>query len=288
MPHVHDSRLCTVKIIDWSVNLTPQSCGAVMQSAEIHLRESISPRTSHGCPVVRWNNDGVEKTARDLCSSRVVIGGSIVRNAVGPREVVRAAVKGQREKKGAGVPEREVARFFPTAWKTNPPPAGYRGGRRRWRRCGRDARRAAGATKRGGEEGYPGWSRWWLGAAASKIHRNHTARLHRRSRHLPPPNRNETARVKHPILLPPSRSCPATRWSNGQVKNHHRRDCNQLWRRRTLGITRDPRREKISDRWWCARIKIYLADRDRCFDCCKFEISTSVFTNFNTLFDMYI
>jgi len=86
-----------------------------MQSAEIHLRESISPRTSHGCPVVRWNNDGVEKTARDLCSSRVVIGGSIVRNAVGPREVVRAAVKGQREKKGAGVPEREVARFFPTA-----------------------------------------------------------------------------------------------------------------------------------------------------------------------------
>jgi len=46
-----------------------------------------------------------------LCSSRVVIGGSIVRNAAAVlREVVRAAVKGQREKKGAGVPEREKER----------------------------------------------------------------------------------------------------------------------------------------------------------------------------------
>lgn len=120
-----------------------------------------------------------------------------------------------------GKRERERERdFSPPLGKTNPPPAG---GRRRWRRRGRGARRAAGTTKRGGEEGYPGWSRWWLGAAASKIHRNHTARLHRRSRHLPPPNRNETARVKHPIL-PPRRSCPATRRSNGQVKNHRRRD----------------------------------------------------------------
>lgn len=64
-----------------------------------------------------------------------------------------------------------------------------------------------GVEERHGGVGWPGWSRWWLGAAASKIHRNHTARLHRRSRHLPPPNRNETARVKHPILLPRSGSC---------------------------------------------------------------------------------
>lgn len=181
-----------------------QSCSAVIHDAKIRL--------SRGPLVVRCNDDGVRKTARGLSSPRVVIGGSIVRNAAAVlRKVVRAAVKGQREKKGAGVPERERKRdFSPPLGKTNPPPAGYRGGRRRWRRRGRDARRAAGATKRGGEEGYPGWSRWWLGAAASKIHRNHTA-LHRRSRHLPPPNRNETARVKHPILLPPSRSCPATR-----------------------------------------------------------------------------
>lgn len=99
--------------------------------------------------------------------------------------------------------------------------------RRRWRQRGRDAR--GGDEKRGRGESYPGWSRWWLGAAASKIHRNHTARLHRRSRHLPPPNRNETARVKHPILLPPSRSYPAARRGNGQVKNHHRRDRDRLY-----------------------------------------------------------
>lgn len=145
------------------------------------------------------------------------------------REVVRAAVTGQREKKG-GERSREI--FPHRLEKPTPHQTGYRGGRRRWRRRGRDARRAAGGDeKRGRGESYPGWSRWWLGAAASKIHRNHTARLHRRSRHLPPPNRNETARVKHPILLPPSRSCPATRRSNGQVKNHHRRDRDRdrLW-----------------------------------------------------------
>lgn len=158
-----------------------------------------------------------------MCSPRVVIGGSIVAGYAVPvlREVLRTAARRQREKKRC---QRERQRdFSPPLGKTNlPTRAGCRGGRWRWR--GRDARRAAGATKRGDEEGYPGWSRWWLGAAASKIHRNHTARLHRRSRHLPPPNRNETARVKHPILLPPSRSCPATRRSNGQVKKHHRRD----------------------------------------------------------------
>lgn len=147
-----------------------------------------------------------------------------------PAEGCARSGEGTKREKGSwSSRERERWRdFSPPLGKTNPPPAEYRGGRRRWRRCGRDARRAAGATKRGGEEGYPGWSRWWLGAAASKIHRNHTARLHRRSRHLPPPNRNETARVKHPILLPPSRSCPATRRSNGQVKNHHRRDGDRL------------------------------------------------------------
>lgn len=160
-----------------------------------------------------------------MCSPRVVIGGSIVAGYAVPvlREVLRTAARRQREKKSGPRYQRERQRdFSPPLGKTNlPTRAGCRGGRWRWR--GRDARRAAGATKRGDEEGYPGWSRWWLGAAASKIHRNHTARLHRRSRHLPPPNRNETARVKHPILLPPSRSCPATRRSNGQVKKHHRR-----------------------------------------------------------------
>lgn len=125
---------------------------------------------------------------------------------------------------------RESREIFPHRLEKPTPHQGDTGYRRRWRRRrrGRDPRGGPrGATKRGGEErerkSYPGWSRWWLGAAASKIHRNHTARLHRRSRHLPPPNRNETARVKHPILLPPSRSCPATRRSNGQVKNHHHR-----------------------------------------------------------------
>lgn len=178
-----------------------------------------------------------------------------------------------REKESEGEIDRERGgeRFFPTAGKTNSPPARYRGGKRRWRRRGRDARRAAGATKRGGEEGNPGWSRWWLGAAASKIHRNHTARLHRRSRHLPPPNRNETARVKHPIL-PPRRSCPATpaKQRPGEESPSPRR------RRQPLSLdegdvptgSRDPRAEKF------CRIAIDVRaprdatteDRDRRFD----------------------
>lgn len=82
----------------------------------------------------------------------------------------------------SAVSASSAGRFFPTAWKNLPPPA------RRWR-VGLLAEGRWGCWRLGSR---------WLGAAASKIHRNHTARLHRRSRHLPPSNRNETARVKHP------------------------------------------------------------------------------------------
>lgn len=206
----------------WCPDPAPQSCDAVRRNAEIRHRKLVTPGTCREAPVVRRNDDGARKTARGFCSPRVVIDGSTVRTAPAVRLCARWCARQREKKRGPRQPEREAERFFPTAWKNQPPspPDGHRGGRRRWRRRrGRDARRAARggggggggggrATKRGGEEGYPGWSRWWLGAAASKIHRNHTARLHRRSRHLPPPNRNETARVKHPILLPPGRSYP--------------------------------------------------------------------------------
>lgn len=162
-----------------------------------------------------------------MSSPRVVIGGSIVRNAAAVRPAGGCARSGEgtkREKGSRSFRERGSEIFphrleKPTPHQLGTVGAGGGGGGVEETRGGLRGRR-----KEGDEEGYPGWSRWWLGAAASKIHRNHTARLHRRSRHLPPPNRNETARVKHPILLPPSRSCPATRRSNGQVKNHHRRD----------------------------------------------------------------
>lgn len=101
-----------------------------------------------------------------MSSPRVVIGGSIVRNAAAVlREVVRAAVKGQREKKGAGVPEREVARFFPTAWKNQPPtswvPWGQAAVAAAWKRraagCGGDEKRGTRRVTQGGLGG--GWGR---------------------------------------------------------------------------------------------------------------------------------
>lgn len=128
----------------------------MIRDAEIHLRKFISPCTSRGSPVVRCNDDGIRKTARGLSSPRV-IGGSIVRNAAAVlREVVRAAVKGQREKKRARAPEREVARFFPTAWKNQPPTSLVSWGQATvaaaWKRraagCGGDEKRGRGGLPR--------------------------------------------------------------------------------------------------------------------------------------------
>lgn len=102
-----------------------------------------------------------------MCSWRVVTGGSIVRNAAAVlRKVVRAAVKGQREKKGAGVPERERgSEIFPhrlekpTPHQPSTVGAGGGGGGVEETRGGLRGRRKEGARRvtQGGLGG--GWGR---------------------------------------------------------------------------------------------------------------------------------